>query len=382
MFYDLFRYVIVTLRIHFIHSHSPVKKMATPKFANVPHSFHTELKSRISEYFKEVGKSTTGNYNLFIKAVVLMVGFLAVYIHLVFFTPNLFFQIIESVLLGGLVAAIGFNVMHDGAHGSFSKYKWLNTLASFSLNILGGNSFMWNVKHNVIHHAYTNVDGVDDDIDIQPWMRMSATQKKLRFHKYQHIYFWLLYSLLYVLWIFVLDYTKYFRSRIGSTPLKKMKLNDHLIFWGFKVLHFIMFVGLPIYMVGFASWLVSFLIFTLVAGLVLSLVFQLAHTVEHTAFPVPNEDTGRLEDEWAVHQIKTTANFATNNKLVSWLVGGLNFQIEHHLFPKISHVHYPAISKIIRQMCQEHGIHYIEYPRVRYAVASHVAFLKQMGTAV
>lgn len=356
--------------------------MATPKFANVPHSFHTELKSRISEYFKEVGKSTTGNYNLFIKAVVLMVGFLAVYIHLVFFTPNLFFQIIESVLLGGLVAAIGFNVMHDGAHGSFSKYKWLNTLASFSLNILGGNSFMWNVKHNVIHHAYTNVDGVDDDIDIQPWMRMSATQKKLRFHKYQHIYFWLLYSLLYVLWIFVLDYTKYFRSRIGSTPLKKMKLNDHLIFWGFKVLHFIMFVGLPIYMVGFASWLVSFLIFTLVAGLVFSLVFQLAHTVEHTAFPVPNEDTGRLEDEWAVHQIKTTANFATNNKLVSWLVGGLNFQIEHHLFPKISHVHYPAISKIIRQMCQEHGIHYIEYPRVRYAVASHVAFLKQMGTAV
>jgi len=119
-----------------------------------------------------------------------------------------------------------------------------------------------------------------------------------------------------------------------------------------------------------------------VAGLVLSLVFQLAHTVEHTAFPVPNESTGRLDDEWAVHQIKTTANFATNNKVVSWLVGGLNFQIEHHLFPKISHVHYPAISKIIRQMCQEHGIHYIEYPRVRYAVASHVAFLKQKGTAV
>jgi linoleoyl-CoA desaturase len=355
--------------------------MATPKFANVPHSFHSELKRRISEYFQQVGKSQTGNSTLFSKAVILGVGFLAVYIHLVFFTPALFFQIVESILLGGFVAAIGFNVMHDGAHGSFSKYKWLNTFASFSLNILGGSSFMWNVKHNVIHHAYTNVDGVDDDIDIQPWMRMSSTQKKYKLHKYQHIYFWFLYSLLYILWIFVLDYQKYFKSKIGSMPLKKMKLSDHVVFWSFKVLNLFLFIGLPIYTMGFGSWLLSFLIFTIVAGLVLSLVFQLAHTVEHTAFPVPDQATGKLEDEWAVHQIKTTANFATNNKIVCWLVGGLNFQIEHHLFPKISHVHYPAISKIIRKTCQEYGINYIEYPRVRYAVASHVAFLKQMGSA-
>lgn len=355
--------------------------MATPKFANVPHSFHSELKRRISEYFQEVGKAQTGNTSLFTKAVILGVVFLAVYIHLVFFTPVLFFQILESIILGGVVAAIGFNVMHDGAHGSFSKYKWVNTFASFSLNILGGNSFMWNVKHNVIHHAYTNVDGVDDDIDIQPWMRMSTTQKKYKLHKYQHIYFWFLYSLLYIFWIFVLDYQKYFKSKVGSMPLKRMKLSDHFVFWGFKALHLFMFVVLPIMMVGLLSWAVSFLIFTLVAGLVLSLVFQLAHTVEHTAFPMPDENTGKLEDEWAVHQIKTTANFATNNKLVSWLVGGLNFQIEHHLFPKISHVHYPAISKIIRKTCQEYGLQYIEYPRVRYAVASHVAFLKQMGSA-
>lgn len=355
--------------------------MSVPKFANVPHSFHAELKKRISSYFEEVGKSTTGDYPIFMKAVILMVTFLAIYVHLVFFTPGVVLQILESVLLGGVVAAIGFNVMHDGAHGSFSKYKWINSFAALSLNILGGNNFMWNVKHNVIHHAFTNVDGVDDDIDIQPWMRMSTTQKKYRLHKYQHIYFWFLYSLLYIFWIFVLDYQKYFKSKIGNMPLKKMKLADHLVFWGFKVFHIFLFVGLPIYMVGFTSWLISFLIFTIVAGLVLSLVFQLAHTVEHTAFPMPDEKTNKMEDEWAVHQIKTTANFATNNKLVSWLVGGLNFQIEHHLFPKISHIHYPAISKIIRQACQEYGIVYIEYPRVRYAVASHVAFLKQMGRA-
>jgi linoleoyl-CoA desaturase len=353
--------------------------MSSPKFANVKQSFHLELKNRISAYFEEVGKSTTGNRALFMKAVILMVCFIGIYVHLVFFTPNVFWQVIESVLLGGVVAAIGFNVMHDGAHGSFSKYRFVNSLAAFSLNILGGNSFMWNMKHNVIHHAYTNVDGIDDDIDIQPWMRMSSTQKKYKMHKYQHLYFWILYSLLYIFWIFVLDYQKYFKSRVGNMPLKKMTVSDHLVFWGFKLFHLFLFVGLPIYMVGFSSWLISFLIFTLVAGFVLSIVFQLAHTVEHTSFPMPDEVTNKLEDEWAIHQIKTTANFATNNKVVSWLVGGLNFQIEHHLFPKISHIHYPAISKIIKQACQEYGIAYIEYPRVRYAVASHVAFLKQMG---
>lgn len=353
--------------------------MATPKFPNSPQSFHAELKRRISDYFEEVGKSTTGNYDLFIKAIVLMVAFIFLYIHLVFFTPGMFWAIVECVALGCIVAAIGFNVMHDGAHGSFSKYKWVNQLAAFSLNILGGNSFMWNVKHNVIHHAYTNVDGVDDDIDIQPFMRMSSTQKKYAMHRYQHLYFWILYSLLYISWIFVMDYQKYFKKQVGSMPLKKMSVSDHLVFWGFKLFHLFLFVGLPVYMVGFTAWLVGFIIFSCVAGFVLSIVFQLAHTVEHTAFPVPHESTGRLEDEWAVHQIKTTANFATRNRVVSWLVGGLNFQIEHHLFPKISHVHYPAISKIIRKACEEYGLAYIEYPKVRYAVASHVAFLRQMG---
>jgi linoleoyl-CoA desaturase len=355
--------------------------MAIPKFPNVPNSFHAELKKRISDYFEEVGKSTTGNYNLFIKAVILMVSLSFVYIHLVFFTPNAFWCIIESAIMGCLIAAIGFNVMHDGAHGSFSKYKWLNHIAAFSLNILGGNSFMWNMKHNVIHHAFTNVDGVDDDIDAQPWMRMSSTQKKYKMHKYQHLYFWFFYSLLYLFWIFVLDYQKYFKSRVGTMQLKKMALSDHLVFWGFKLFHAFLFVGLPIYMVGFTDWLISFMIVTLVAGFVLSIVFQLAHTVEHTSFPMPNETTGKLEDEWAIHQLKTTANFATKNKVVSWLVGGLNFQIEHHLFPKISHVHYPAISKIIKQACEEYGIKYIEYSKVRYAVASHVSFLRHIGRA-
>ena len=326
-----------------------------------------------------MGKEMTGNFSLYLKAAILAFALIGLYVHLVFFTPPAIFAIIECALLGCVISAIGFNVMHDGAHGSFSKYKWVNMMAAFSLNVLGGNSFIWNTKHNIIHHSFTNVDGVDDDINIQPFMRMSTTQKRLRLHKYQHFYFWVLYASLYLLWIFLLDYTKYFNSRVGGVPLKKMKFMDHVNFWFFKIFHAFIFIALPIYMTGFMDWMVGFLVTTTVAGLVISIVFQLAHTVEHTAFPVANVDTNKIENEWAIHQVNTTANFATNNKLVSWLVGGLNFQIEHHLFPKISHVHYPALSKIIRQACDDHGIKYIEYRRVHQAIASHVSFLKLMG---
>jgi len=353
--------------------------MATPKFPTVKQSFHTELKRRINDYFESTGKSLSGNTRLYTKAIVLISSFIFLYIHLVFFTPTLVWSILECVLLGIVVAGIGFNIMHDGAHGSFSKYKWLNVAAAFSLNVLGGSSFMWNIKHNVIHHAYTNVDGVDDDIDIQPWMRMSTTQPRLKMHRYQHVYFWVLYALLYILWVFVLDYQKYFKRKIGDMPLKKMTLSDHLVFWSFKIFYLFVFVAIPIYMLGFISWMVGFLIFSLVAGFVLSIVFQLAHTVEHTHFPVPHEETGKLEDEWAIHQLKTTANFAPKNKFISWLVGGLNFQIEHHLFPKISHVHYSNLRRIIKQACDEYGVPYIEYSKMRQAVVSHVSFLKQMG---
>lgn len=352
--------------------------MSLPKFSAVSGSFHAELKKRIQDYFAATGNAPTGNYKLFIKGSILFTAFVLLYVHLVFFTPVRWVALAECVTLGGVIAAIGFNVMHDGAHGSFSKYRWVNHLAAFSLNILGGNSFMWNMKHNIIHHAYTNIDGVDDDIDIQPWMRMSIDQKKHPMHKYQHLYFWFLYSMLYILWVFVLDYQKYFKRRIGPMPLKKMTMTDHFVFWSFKFVHYFLFIALPIYLTGFLPWLTGFLITTLVAGFVISIVFQLAHTVEHTEFPTAGNNS-RMPDEWAVHQIKTTANFATKNKLVSWLIGGLNFQIEHHLFPKISHIHYPAISQIIRQACQEYGIQYIEYRRMRHAVVSHVSFLKRMG---
>ena len=354
---------------------------AIPKFPVVTQSLHAELKKRVQAYFDERGIQSTGTPRLFTKAIIMVIAFIALYIQLLVWTPVWYLGVFESFILGGLVAAIGFNVMHDGSHGSFSTNKWINRVAASSISMLGANHFMWNMKHNMIHHSFTNIDGVDDDIEIGILMRMAPTQKRLKMHKFQQYYFWFLYMLLYLFWILFTDYKKYFSKKIGNVPLKKMTLVDHFEFWGVKLYHIAFFIVIPIYAVGWLAWLVGFCVMSVVAGFVLSIVFQLAHTVEQTAFPIADIESHKLPDEFAAHQIKTTANFATRNKLVSWLVGGLNFQIEHHLFPKVSHVHYPAISKIVRKICAEYQLKYIEYPTMRRAVVAHVRFLRSMGRA-
>ena len=353
--------------------------MTTPKFSNSTLSIHTVLKKRINEYFQQKKISPSGNSALYIKAGILLSVYILIYLSLLLFSLPVWIAIIGCVLLGALTASIGFNVMHDGAHGSFSKHPWLNKLAASSLDMLGASSFMWNIKHNVIHHAYTNIDGVDDDINAQPFLRLCATQKRYKIYRYQYIYFWLLYTMLYLFWVFFTDYKKYFTSKIGSVPLPKLKLKDHISFWSFKLMYLFLFIALPIYLCGFIPWMVGFLICAAVAGFLLSIVFQLAHTVGETSFPVPTQPANKLEDEWALHQLKSTANFATKNKFITWWLGGLNYQIEHHLFPKISHIHYPAICKIVRQTCAESQWPYIEHNKVYLAVKSHISYLKKLG---
>jgi linoleoyl-CoA desaturase len=354
--------------------------MSTPKFLQGQGSFHIDLKNRVNKYFTEVKKPTTGNAGLLVKGVFLCLAYLFLYTHLVFFTPVWWVALMECVILGGVTAAIGFNVMHDGAHGSFSKSKVVNKMAGYSLNFLGASALLWNMKHNILHHTYTNVDGIDDDIEVQPWLRLCKSQKRYTLHKFQHYYVWFLYTLLHILWIWGTDLKKYFSRKIADVPIRKWSVGEHIAFWTAKVIYGFMMVALPIYLLGFVPWLIGFLLTAMITGFTIGIVFQLAHTVEETEFPQPAE-TGKIESEWAKHQIATTANFATDNKVISWFVGGLNFQIEHHLFPKISHIHYPAISKIIKQTCQEYGVKYNEYRKMSQAIVSHFFYMKKLGKA-
>ncbi len=353
--------------------------MHPPKFPVPTPSIYSILKEKVNQYFRQQNISTTGNTKLYIKSAILLVAFFSVYIHLLFFTPASWLAIIECVLLGLFTASIGFNIMHDGAHGSYSRSRKINTIAAYSLDILGASSFMWNTKHNVMHHAYTNIDGLDDDIDAGILLRINKEQRYYPIHRYQYLYFWFLYALLYVSWVFYADYKKYFSRKVGNVPLKKLSTKDHILFWSFKVLHLFTFILLPIYLLGFGKWIIGFLIYTCVTGFILSIVFQLAHVVEETAFPLAVQPVNKMEDEWALHQLKTTSNFGTQSKLITWWAGGLNFQVEHHLFPKVSHIHYPNISKIVKQTCKELGVPYLEHKTMGEAIRSHIAHLKLMG---
>lgn len=343
--------------------------------------FFPALKKDIEAYFTDNNIEKTGNWKLYLKTAVLLLSAIGLYYTLMFVPmASAWAYIGLSMVFGIVLAGIGFDVMHDACHGSYSNKKWVNEVLGLTLNALGGNAYFWKQKHNIIHHTYTNVDGVDDDIAKSPMIRMCDTQKWVPAHKYQHIYLPFLYMLGSIFWILVKDPATYASKKVYTTPLPKMSTKEHIIFWVSKIYYVAVYMALPIYLFGWQGWLVCFLAMHFALGFTLSIVFQLAHVVEETEFTfVDASDFKHIENEWAIHQIKTTANFAPKSQIINWYVGGLNFQIEHHLFPRISHVHYPAISKIVAAKCEEFGIDYHSIPKMSTAINSHFRFIKTMG---
>lgn len=353
--------------------------MSKVTFNNSNSVFFQSLKKAVESYFKEKQIKKTGNWKLYTKAVILIPAALIIYISLLVFQLPAIIGILLCALLGFTLASIGFNVMHDACHGSYSSKKWMNNTLGLTLNAIGGNAFLWKQKHNVIHHTYTNIEGLDDDIAQTKLLRQSPSQKWRPIHKYQHIYLTLAYSLSLFMWIGFNDFKKYFSKKIHNTELQPMDRKEHTTFWLSKVLYVFFYILLPILVVGPLAWLIGYVTMGIVTGVVTSYVFQLAHAVEGPEFDSAGIDDKMIETEWAIHQIKTTANFAPRNKIISWLVGGLNFQVEHHLFPRISHIHYPAISKIVRQHCMQYQLPYHSFPHLRMALASHIRTMKKLG---
>lgn len=352
---------------------------STIKFNNINTLFSKSLKQNINDYFNSSIQKKTGNRKLFLKATILILSFIILYSLLVFVQPHWLISIFLCILFGVNLAAIGFNIMHDAGHNSFSENKQVNSIMSYSLNLLGGNIYFWKQKHNIAHHTYTNIDGEDPDIEVS-FMRIHHDQELKKHHKYQPIYFIFLYGLSYLAWIFYQDYEKYFRQK--KTGLKnkfdfEFPLREKVIFWISKAIHAIIFIIIPIIFVGWIQTLVGLLLVGAVCGICLAIVFQLAHVVVGTEFK--SGDQPKIEEEWMIHQIQTTSNFSTKNSVLTWLLGGLNFQVEHHLFPKISHVHYPALNRIVRETCEKHNIKYNEFGSFWQALNSHVQVIKQMS---
>lgn len=363
----------------------PIQTRNTSKeritFGNQKSPFFTELKKEVKTYFETKGIDSTGDANLYSKAFFFTATYIGGYIAVVFYAPPAWVALSICAYLGFAAAGLGFNVMHDGSHGSFSDKKWINALAAHFINLLGGDAMLWKNKHNIIHHTFTNIEGFDQDIAQMPVLRLNTLQKKQWFHKYQHIYCYFVYGLSSILWMFLLDYMKYFSRKVGNIRIPKITLSEHIIFWTTKIGYIIVCLIIPSMFWSFKEVLLGYFVYHFVLGITISTVFQLAHVVEDTEFPETHFEANKINDEWAVHQMKTTANFATKSKLITWFVGGLNYQIEHHLFPKVSHVHYPAINHIIIKLAAKFDVPYNEYPTFGAALASHTRHLKHTAMA-
>lgn len=345
-------------------------------------TFFKNLKEKVDQYFADKKLHPAGNRKLYFKSALQVLMAAGIYTVLVFFTPIAPVSIVLCIVLGLNLAVIGFNVMHEGGHQSFSKHPWINHASAYFLNVLGGNTYYWKIKHNINHHTYTNIEGMDSDIDVKPFMRLHEGQPRYSYHRLQHIYWVILYGISYLAWVFYEDFQKYFSGKVSSiNERKKLARKEHFIFWFTKIMFVGVYMIIPIVMVGWLSWLIGFLIITFTTGLTISIVFQLAHVIEGTHFHSANSNDPQEKQEWALHQISSTANFATSSKSLHWLLGGLNFQIEHHLFPRVSHIHYPAISKLVKEACRESNIVYNEYSSMSKAIVSHLLHLRRLGNS-
>jgi linoleoyl-CoA desaturase len=348
------------------------------KFA-LDDTFHRDVRARVDRYFRMTHQSPRDSPRMYIKTAAIFLWLALTYVLLLFFAEAWWQVIPLAISLALAVAAVGFNVQHDGGHRAFSRHRWVNRWAARSLDLLGGSSFIWDHKHNTLHHTYANIAGHDDDIDVGSLARLSPEQPRLGFHRFQHLYMWMLYSLLPVKWHLLDDFRDVAMGRIGDHRFGRPRGADLAVFIGGKVVFFSIAFVIPLLLHPWWAVLGVYLIVALIFGLILSVVFQLAHVVEEAEFPTPDETSGRMPYHWAVHQVETTVDFAQGNRPLTWFVGGLNYQIEHHLFPRICHIHYPRISRIVARCCRRHGIEYNVHRTVHEGIASHFHWLRRMG---
>ena len=346
-------------------------------FATSHEGFHSEVRAGVDAYFSERALSRHANWGAIAKIIFWLATVAGLYYGVVSgLLPGVF-----VLLLGFAIAEVGFNVGHDALHGAVSPHHWVNTVLGWTFDLFGGSSYAWNRAHNVLHHTYTNMPGVDRDIDSEPWMHFQAHPAVARYYRWQYIYAFGYYTLTMLAWTYFKDFMQL--STTDSTFKKRPTARGWLGVFAGKLAHLGLFVVAPLLLYAGPWWhvILGYILMQMAVGFTLAVVFQLAHVVEGADFVDPHGKGERVESEWAVHQVATTVNFATGNRLWNWLFGGLNFQVEHHLFPKISHVHYPALNKRLKQVCAEFNVTYHEFPTLWSALRSHLVHLRRVGMA-
>ena len=343
--------------------------------------FLTTVRKRVNNYFRENGISKKGDIGLHVKAVIILTIYAAPFVLILALPINAWLALLLVIIMGIGEAGIGMSVMHDGAHGSFSKKRIINSLCAGTMYLLGSNTLNWKIQHNILHQTYTNIYGYDPDIESKAIIRLSDHASIKRKHRFQYLYAFFLYGLM-TLSKLITDFKQLMDfKRAGLLSEQQIKPGKEIFkLIVSKIIYVTILIGLPLWLTNFYWWqvILGFALMHITAGMIMSTIFQMAHVVEGAAQPLPDED-GIIDTEWAVHQLRSTSDFARNNLFLNWYVGGLNFQIEHHLFPNISHVHYRNIAPIVEKTAHELGLVYNLKPSFSNALGSHKLRLKALG---
>lgn len=358
-------------------------KLAPLTFSRTKLDFSTMLNKRVNEYFKSRNLQRTGNAEMVIKTIVMFSLYFVPYAFIVsemVTSPWLLIPLVIVMSLG--LSGIGLSVMHDANHGAYSRRNWINTIVGYSLNLVGANSFNWRMQHNVLHHTYTNVHEEDEDIVTRGVLRLSPHSQWKFIYQFQHIYAWFLYGLMTLSWLFAKDFARIVKYH--KTGLAKKQRASIVKEWFILIATKVFYIGyifvVPLIFTSLPWWqiITGILVMHYIAGFMLAIIFQPAHVIDGTEYPLPDDDR-MLENNWAVHQLLTTTNFGNKSRWFSWYVGGLNFQIEHHLFPNICHVHYRQIAAIVKSTAQEYGLPYKSSATFLEALRGHARLLRQLG---
>lgn len=356
---------------------------ASIRFSSAKPEFYSTLNQRVNEYFKSKNISRSGNAEMKIKTLFMFSLYLIPYALMITgVVTQVWWMFALCVVMGIAVGGIGLAVMHDANHGAYSSKPWVNNLLGLSLNVVGGNAFNWKVQHNVLHHTYTNIHDVDEDISPRGVLRLCPHGEWRSFHRFQHLYAWFFYGLMTLVWVIVKDYVRIVKyQKDGLVKKQRASIRtEWTVLLVSKVVYVVYIFVIPALVLSITWWqlIIGFLVMHYVAGFILAIIFQPAHVIDGTEYPLPDQE-GKMDNSWAIHQLHTTTNFANNSRVFSWYVGGLNFQVEHHLFPNICHVHYRKISKIVEATAREFGLPYKAEPTFLDALRAHARQLKQLG---
>ena len=342
--------------------------------------FGKEVNARVNELFVKENITHLANRGMILKTLLSFGFYMGIYLLIILGgVENLLALLVLWVLLGFGQGFVGMCIMHDKVHGAYVKSFWGNILLEIPIVSIGVESLIWKIEHNIMHHNYTNIDGLDQDIYNRGVFRFSKHHPRRWYHRYQHIYATFFYSLMIMEWMTVKDFLKLVKyKKMGFFKTNPEAIQRALIIIAKKSVFFTLFLVIPLYVIDRPAELVSLMFLTMlaVAGIYMTIIFQLAHVVPHTYFPETEENNG---ENWHIHQMKTTSNFANNNRFITFILGGLNYQIEHHIQPGMCHVHYPKISKIVKSTAAEFGIPYYTYRSVWEAISMHYGLLRKLG---